>query len=205
MKLLQLQSVRYVHTIFPVESEGFAREIPLDSLAGHLYEVEDPLPRAYVVPTGSLVGDQVEAINRVLDPDFDLRASVVITDSTGDVVGGPGSPPREGRSFPGATIMEASANRVQVELNEASSGYVVLTDSYYPGWSAHVDGERREIQLANYFFRAVAVRPGDHEVVFTYRSSAFDLGTRLSFLFIVLGMFLWIGLIVRDRLRSTTP
>jgi len=210
-KLLQMQSVRYVYSVFPVESLGLVREIRLDSLPGSLYELNDPLPRAYVVPTRVLVGDQIEAINRVLDPDFDLRASVVITDSTGHAGedAGDGASGDEAEAaptgdlpFPGANIVDASANRVVVALDEGSSGYLVLTDSYYPGWSAHVDGERRDIELANYFFRAVELRPGDREVVFTFRSSAFDLGVRLSLLCAVLGAGLWIGLGVRDRLRA---
>ena len=57
---------------------------------------------------------------------------------------------------------------------------MVLTDSHYPGWSARVDGEERPILLANYFFRAVAVEPGETEVVFSYRSDPFELGRRIS-------------------------
>lgn len=203
-KLLQLQSVRYVHSILGVESAGFAREIPLDSLAGHLYELEDPLPRAYVVPNAVFAGDQTEAINQVLAADFDLRASVVITDSTrASRRAEPAQVQEPGRSFPGATIVDASANRVQVSVDEPSTGYVVLTDSYYPGWTAEVDGVARDIELANYFFRAVSVEPGDREVVFTYRSPAFDRGTRLSFLWLILGLSLWVFLALRERMRST--
>ncbi len=69
---------------------------------------------------------------------------------------------------------------VRIAVQAPAPGYLVLTDSYYPGWSARVDGEEREIFLANYFFRAVRVWPGDEEVVFEYRSRPFERGARVS-------------------------
>ncbi|MCG8466945.1 MAG: YfhO family protein [Gemmatimonadetes bacterium] len=230
-KLLRLQSVRYVHSVFPVEFEPFAREIELDSLAGHLYELHEPLPRAYVVSQHTTASDEVESINRVLEPEFDLHRSVVITAASdaapfasplveGERASAPGAslaggadrdgqPASGGESrvgpaeptFPGATIVESSGTRVRVRLDASVEGFLVLTDSHYPGWTAHVDGARRDIELANYFFRAVPVAPGDREVVFTYRSSAFTLGARLSGASLIGAVVLWVSLALRDRRR----
>lgn len=208
-KLLRLQSVRYVHSIFELEAEGEAREIPLDTLGGHLYELRDPLPRAYVVPTASWTRDEVEAINRVLDPGFDLTTTVVLTDSAGgagfEAAGAPAGdaelPPADGRvgSFPGATIVESSPHRIRIRLDGSRSGYAVLTDSFYPGWTARVDGEVRPIHLANFFFRAVKVRPGDREIVFTYRSRAYEQGRLVSLAFLIAAGGLWVVFGLRRR------
>ena len=81
---------------------------------------------------------------------------------------------------PAAEIVADEGTEIRISVSPTVAGYLVLTDSDYPGWSAHVDGEERPILLANYFYRAVPVRPGDREVVFTYRSRPFELGRLVS-------------------------
>ena len=47
--------------------------------------------------------------------------------------------------------------RVVIEVDAPRPGYLVLTDSYYPGWQAMVDRAATTILRANGFFRAVAL------------------------------------------------
>jgi uncharacterized membrane protein YfhO len=49
-----------------------------------------------------------------------------------------------------------------------SGGYLVLTDTYDPEWSAAVDGRDAQMVRANGLFRAVRLGPGEHTVLFTY-------------------------------------
>ncbi len=50
-------------------------------------------------------------------------------------------------------------------------GYLVLTDAYYPGWSATINGSATPIQRADVMFRAVSIPAGTSAVVFEYRPS----------------------------------
>jgi uncharacterized membrane protein YfhO len=59
-------------------------------------------------------------------------------------------------------------------------GYLVLADTYYPGWRAFVDGHPAQVWRANYGFRAVAVDAGEHEIEFQYRPRSFVLGAAIS-------------------------
>ena len=55
-------------------------------------------------------------------------------------------------------------------------GYLVLADTFYPGWQVFVDGQESALLRANYAFRAVALEAGDHEVHFRYRPRSFVVG-----------------------------
>jgi hypothetical protein len=67
-----------------------------------------------------------------------------------------------------------------------------LSDTYYPGWKAFVDGKRTKIYRANYTFRALPLSAGTHRVEFVYDPLSFKLGA----LFTILGI---IGLYFRER------
>jgi len=60
---------------------------------------------------------------------------------------------------------------------------LVLNDSFFPGWSAHVDGIAAEIRRANYLSRGVFVARGEHQVRFRYRPRSFLIGIGISLAF----------------------
>ncbi len=181
-RLLRLESVRWVHSILDLDPAGLAHEVPLDTLPGHLYEILRPLPRAYVVPRAVHFGDRVALINAILSPEFEPRSAVALEgpapNESRSPTGGPAG--RAPPTFPGARIVSSDGEAVTVELEEGVSGYLVLTDSFYPGWHARVDGEERPIELANFFFRAVRLHEGDRKVVFRYRPGSYRVGRGIS-------------------------
>jgi hypothetical protein len=79
-----------------------------------------------------------------------------------------------------ARFTEDSDERVELSLDAKRAGYVVLSDTYYPGWQATVDGRPAEIQPADVAFRAVAVPAGRHTVAFEYRPRSVQVGAGLS-------------------------
>jgi hypothetical protein len=68
-----------------------------------------------------------------------------------------------------ARVLSDSGERVVVQLPAGASGRLVLADTYFPGWTAEVDGEPVAIDRYAGYTRAVVVRPGATEVVFQYR------------------------------------
>ena len=71
-------------------------------------------------------------------------------------------------------------DQVQLKLSTQCPGYLVLSDLYYPGWQASIDGKPSEIYRANTAFRAVRIEAGQHTVRFSYQPLTTSIGFPLS-------------------------
>jgi hypothetical protein len=74
------------------------------------------------------------------------------------------------------------ANRVALNVDSQTTGWLVLTDVYYPGWRASVDGMRTPVLRADYTFRAVRVPAGTHQVEMRFVPWTWYVGLALSLL-----------------------
>lgn len=79
-------------------------------------------------------------------------------------------------------VREEGTHRAFVAVEEARPGYLILSDSYYPGWQATIDGQRTALFPADGLFRAVAAPEGDFEAAFEYRPASVPAGVALSLL-----------------------
>jgi hypothetical protein len=79
-----------------------------------------------------------------------------------------------------AAITLDQANRVEVEVEAASAGWLLLLDTDYPGWMALVDNHPVGISRANGAYRAVPIPAGEHKVVFFYRPMSVWIGAAVS-------------------------
>jgi hypothetical protein len=91
---------------------------------------------------------------------------------------------------------------VELRADVTRPGYLVLDDSYYPGWQATVNGRSAKIVPANENFRAVAVTPGVDTVDFRYRPASFRIGAILSLLTAVGLLVALMALLVRRRVTA---
>ncbi len=73
-------------------------------------------------------------------------------------------------------------NEIEIEVEMEQEGWLVLRDTFDPGWKAQVDQSETEIFRADYLFRAVRIPEGKHLVRFSYRPTSFYLGSALSLL-----------------------
>ncbi|MBX9687736.1 MAG: YfhO family protein, partial [Candidatus Obscuribacterales bacterium] len=80
-------------------------------------------------------------------------------------------------------------NSIKIICDKKSEGYLVLTDVYYPGWQVYVDGEKAEIERANFAFRAVKLSAGKHELRFEYEPLSFRAACILFLLGLISAVF----------------
>lgn len=93
----------------------------------------------------------------------------------------------ETRSRPKVRVVSDKPNAVVLETESAAPGMLVLTDAFYPGWKASIDGKDTEIYRANFHFRAVRLPAGSHTVKFIYQPPALYIGLALFLLLLVGG------------------
>jgi uncharacterized membrane protein YfhO len=79
-------------------------------------------------------------------------------------------------------LVHDKPHRVDLEIVAARSGYVVLSDTFYGGWRARLDGEPVPILRANGVSRAVATPAGVHRLSFLYDPAGPRLGFFLTLL-----------------------
>lgn len=70
---------------------------------------------------------------------------------------------------PEVTVRRYGTTEVAISAATPFRTFLVLNDLWYPGWEVEVNGRPAELLRANLLFRAVALPPGRHEVVFRFR------------------------------------
>ncbi len=176
--LLDLLNAKYVITIAEPGEEmtTLERSDPNVGLVYDgevkIYENEDVLPRAFFVPDYLLVKDPAEALAELRREGFDPSACVILEKEPA-----PQTPPAD--SSPGSSVVEVvdyTPNRVVVEVNLSADGFLVLSDLYYRGWRAFVDGVEHEVYKADHALRAVQLKAGEHRIELEFDPWSFRIG-----------------------------
>ena len=119
------------------------------------------LPRAFVTHDYEVYPGR-EAVLHAL-PGLEPTATVLLEEEP-RFAAAPGPPAAED----GLRVVAYEPERVEVDVQLARPGFLVLTDTHYPGWRAEVNGAAARNLRADYLFRAVALDSGEHRVVFRY-------------------------------------
>jgi hypothetical protein len=167
-RLLPRMGVRLVERVDPSQPGGVS-----------FTEVEGQ-DRARWVPCAQRVPGSEAAWQEITSADSpaDFARTTVVLEEAG---GGPGpSRPCDPAKLAQVHITAESPNRLDLELESPSEGWLVIADTWYPGWTAQVDGKPAPILRADFLFRAIAVPPGIHRVRMQYRPFPFYAGLLIS-------------------------
>ena len=134
-----------------------------------IYRNPHAQPRARLMGLPAYADDERHAARLVGELGAEVRRRLVVED--------PGRPlPADADASGTARIVVDEPERVVVETESAAPAYLVLADTFDPGWSATLDGLPAPIRPAFVAFRAVYVPAGRHQVVFRYRPAGFLAG-----------------------------
>ena len=154
--------------------------VPLPASAIDVYLNPAALPRALFVTSHRVVSDHEAAWQAIHDPAFDpartviLERDQVLDDASslqpGETIGGGGQ----------VAFARYDPNDIELRVEAKVAGWVVLSDVYYPGWQAMLDGEAAPVLRANYTFRAVPVPAGEHTLKMTFAPRTWRVGLTVS-------------------------
>ncbi len=157
------------------------------------YENPDASPRAFITHNVKQASD-AEAFRQLQSPH--PNAEIYVSE-------GPEFDTDVGQGFnEAARIATYEPERVVVDAQLDSEGYLVLADAWDPGWIALVDGAPAPIARADVIFRAVLLEQGAHRVEFLYQPRAFYIGVLLSGIGVALGGIVVLGVILRRLWRA---
>ena len=162
---------------------------------------ERALPRAWLV-TGAESVDGEEALRRIRGESnrpFDPSQTALLEISASELPRLPGGRPAEGSTV---RITSYQPNNLAMETNSATPTVLVLSEMFFPGWEATIDGQRARIIPTDYLLRGVALPAGRHRVEMRYRSDAARTGAIISVLTLIGLLTSLIFAVRQNRSRS---
>ena len=77
-------------------------------------------------------------------------------------------------------ILNQTDTRIEIQTHSNSPAFLILSDVYYPGWKASIDGKKTRVFQTNYISRGIALPQGDRLVKFEFKPLSFHLGLGIS-------------------------
>jgi hypothetical protein len=136
-------------------------------------------PRAWLVAEAEAV-DAEESLRRIRGEsthDFDPRRTALLELDRADLPRLPGGLIAADSE---ARITLYEPNRLTVETSTPTAAMLVVSEIFYPGWEATLDGQPARIYLTDYLLRGIHVPAGKHTVQMRYTAPGARRGALIS-------------------------
>jgi hypothetical protein len=155
-----------------------------------VYRVRFSLPRAWVVEDVRVVDTEQRAKEMILSPELHPGKTAVVEMPL--------------RVQPNPRIEDGVALQQQVRFDQYSpqrlnihvttnrNGLLLLSEAYYPGWEARVNGIASPIHRADYLLRGIELTAGEHHVEMVYNPPAFWIGLVVSLVSLAAVASIWL-------------
>ena len=153
------------------------------------------LPRAFAVPRAETAKKE-EILDMLVSADFHPREKVLLEEEQQRKSG---EMERNVTDSPGhAKILFYRPDEIILQVNAAAPAYLFLSEVYYPGWKASVDGRRASFLRGNYHFRVIPIPKGSHKIRVFFDPWAVKIGVGISLLTLLV---ICVALVLRLRKR----
>lgn len=140
------------------------------------YQRKTALSRAFLVGDYIVSESEDQTIDLIYDHSFDLTKKVILEEEVTNNL------EIQVPKVSSVNIQTYQPNLVELSSFADTDTLLFLSDAYYPGWQAYVDGQSTKIYKANHAFRAVAIPRGSHQISFRYQPQSFIKGATLTLL-----------------------
>ncbi len=177
LRLLGLLNVRYILEPGPLGDLKPVHTTP------HVRIYRNPyaLPRAWVVHRARVMPDPEALLLALAEPAFDPLREVLLEEPV-PLPGGAGEPLAQTTQNRGKVplALQVRPSEVTIDVALAEPGYLCLSQTFYPGWEARVDGEPVPLVRGDFLLTVVPLSAGEHQVVLRYRPLSFWAGAVVS-------------------------
>ena len=181
LTLLGLLNVEYLVSAFPMAWPGLSLEKEIEGT--FIYRNERAHPRAWVTDSAILqIDDWLNQLEQF--PPTSLAST------SSETSAGAGPEPIK--------VSEYWANRLRLEVSQISepARWLIISEIWYPGWRATVNGQPQPIEQVNGLLRGLRLAPpGPYQITLEYRPAGLVWGAWISgttaILVVVAAIWLW--------------
>lgn len=152
--IINLLGVKFILSLSDINKKGY-RKVYQEGQT-QIYKNMNVFPRAFFVKNLDLADNKQSAMNDVFKSNISLKDTAIVE----------GLNIKKNINVGSVKIVNYSENKVLLETNNNSNGFLVLTDTFYPTWHATVDGRQTRIYKTDFNFRGIAVSKGKHLIEF---------------------------------------
>ena len=107
------------------------------------------------------------------------------------------------------TILHDGADEMELQVDLATDGLLLVSQTYDSGWNAYVDGKQVDLLQANGVIQAVPVPAGEHAVKLVYEPVSLRVGIMISavvaaLMLAIVAAYVWLRLGLPPARRSRT-
>lgn len=175
-RVWELLNVKYVITWreeLYAPSEIIYQE-PADQGVTYVHRLNQVAPRVWLVYRVQESGEN-DILAQLDNFDFDPAQEALVPANTPVSVESPPS-----GEYGQVTVMHQTPTALLLNVTTPSDGLLVLSEIYYPGWQATIDGQALSVLRVDYALRGIPVSVGQHQVKVFYRPATFLLGAAIS-------------------------
>lgn len=174
-RLLSLLNVKYILGLNKPPKDVSGILLPPEDLVPRwtdgkytIYQYSQAYPRVYLAGDYRVEQNSAKILKLLFDPSFDPRKTIILEEQpTGftavDKING------------SANITDYGISEVKISVTTDKNALLFLSDNYFPGWKAYIDGKLTRVYRADYTFRAVVMPVGHHTVIFRYEPFSWTL------------------------------
>jgi hypothetical protein len=205
LRLMQLLGVKYVmetkmiNPLLPVVSLPSQFHLVYEDASWRIFDYADALPRAWLASSVIVQPDKQGQLDALYNPTIDLTSTVILSMPPEKLPVQPLTYLSSPTSSKTVEIQSYQPTEVTIHTTADEDHVLVLSDTYFPGWEATVDGKTTPIYLADYAFRGVYVPGGEHTIQFSYHPRSFTIAAGTGIVSFLLTTFFLSWLVLRRR------
>ncbi|OGH24747.1 MAG: hypothetical protein A3B47_00495 [Candidatus Levybacteria bacterium RIFCSPLOWO2_01_FULL_39_24] len=155
-RIMDLLGVKYVLSLSALNSPKLTKVFQEGQTL--IYENKNVMPRTFFVKMVKTVKNKEDAMKILFDSSIDLVQTGIVENQNEELAAS--------WSVGSTNITRYSANKIIIDTINEGTGFLILTDTFYPTWRVSIDGKSAKLYIVDYNFRGAVVPSGEHSVEF---------------------------------------